>query len=927
MRKTASKNTAVSCHWVRSRSRSELQRVVGNTEKFSSQDIVPVSLTNQINALKTELIDVKIEKIYANTKQQPLDQHLFAVGHVAYLLIKGMIDDEKLEKAVFVAGCLHDLGKIDPEFQQWLHKLLKKIKGEEIPEDGIHIDKGKFSFETHPRHNEISLLLYHLMSDDAYKKLSNKRNAERVKHVVYWHHAKPIRKTDFKRLDTVYKKFKKNIGDAKFTETLHAVNQILEAIDGIADTYLENPPMLISDIFQDHIDDDKLYELDQASLPDYKRYSQGNEDVADYLENVIDNAKNNLARTAVITADRLVSSISQEELAQYISDRTLEKLITKHHVAENNLIQHINTCLNGFEENYPESDQNKQQSVAAQQLSDTANVSVLSGPAGCGKTKIALEWGIKTDAKQIIWICPRVQVCQGLLNDLTSAEYLPDAKIEINTGEFKYIHQSGVKTKTTEAQAFSGDIVITTIDQITNAIITHNKVTSLVKYMNAHVVFDEYHEYINMPAFNLLFAELVECKKLQEEDAKALLVSATPNYYFVEEFLGIHPDDIVAINSFNTSTYQIKFVNFDESKEDDSNPLYQPQPDNTIVISNTAITAQKSFIDNQSTENALLFHSKFKKQDKDELFQKVFDSFKRDGTKQYNILRSGPVVQASLNITCGCMITEFTHAENWLQRLGRLDRFGVNDDENIYITAIPETLANGKQSGASARFLNSLNTLQSAKAWYSFLQDALLEVDGITITKIYQLYEEFYKSPIHRAAIEEDLKKSLKKSAQIIERKVIDPVSYPRKKTPASDIVKIKKHSLRGDNRFTQMAVCNISDRNTIDYPNKYAYKETDLEANLTTSVDIICGYGDSKQNLLGFMAKKHHNIKDAKKSYKDSLLLNEARNPETPIYLSYVPNDLQKVNSEAHANAIYYAIGKNQAIGTLSISKLNKGS
>ena len=45
LRKTASKSTAVSCHWIRSRSRSELLWVVGNKEKFNNQGIVPVNTT------------------------------------------------------------------------------------------------------------------------------------------------------------------------------------------------------------------------------------------------------------------------------------------------------------------------------------------------------------------------------------------------------------------------------------------------------------------------------------------------------------------------------------------------------------------------------------------------------------------------------------------------------------------------------------------------------------------------------------------------------------------------------------------------------------------------------------------------------------------------------------------------------------------
>ena len=53
LRKTASKNTAVSCHWIRSRSRNELVWIVGNRSKFNSEGIVPVN-TTQKNIMNTQ---------------------------------------------------------------------------------------------------------------------------------------------------------------------------------------------------------------------------------------------------------------------------------------------------------------------------------------------------------------------------------------------------------------------------------------------------------------------------------------------------------------------------------------------------------------------------------------------------------------------------------------------------------------------------------------------------------------------------------------------------------------------------------------------------------------------------------------------------------------------------------------------------------
>ena len=931
LRKTASKNTAVSCHWIRSRSRVELQWVVGNQDKFNSQGIVPVNYTNTTELMIDEIL-VMTDKIYANTKQQPLGQHLFGVGYVAHQLANRLLkesEDNKLAEAAFIAGCLHDLGKLDPCFQSWVSGESKKKGEKKVAEEGEHIEKPvKFSFEKHPRHNEISLLLYHLLNDDAYKSV-NKRNKEMIRHAVYWHHAKPIRKEPFRVLDTVYKKLKNNIdSNAEMTTLLHSVRQIVSEVNALSESYNNDQTSLSVGGLLDSFDDDRLYELGDTEFPKYKRYSQ-NDQVSDYQTDLINNARNNICRAVVVSADRIISSLSAEALNDHIEAQTLDALVNEALLDESLLTDQIYSCLDGFETKYPGSERNTAQTKAAIELSDVGAIGVLNGPAGCGKTKIALEWAGKTHARKIIWVCPRIQVCQGLINDLTSDEYLPDAKIEINTGELKYIYQSGDQRDTAEGEEFSGDIVITTIDQVLNTITTHSKVNALVQYMDSHVVFDEYHEYINMPAFNLLFAELVECKKLQEKRSRTLLVSATPNYYFLESLLGLVREDVVGIQSFNQSDYRVTFQPFDEKTFDETNPLYQEQPKNTIVISNTALTAQRSFIKNQSYENGILFHSKFTKPHKQNLFEQVFQCFKKQGDDQFDVLRSGPVVQASLNITCQKMVTEFTHAENWLQRLGRLDRFGENKEVNEYIIAVPDSLAiGGKQISRCAKFLNALHSLESAKAWSEFLQSHIDEGEVISINHLYQLYDEFYQDSKCLEAIESDLVKALKKSVERIDGKLLDPVVLIRKKSAKDTKVKIKKHSLRGDNRFVQMAKCRVYSLDQYDFEDQYAYDLSDVEpASLTSSVEVIMGYGDSRQDLLAFMTKKHHNVIDGKKAHNDKILLNEARDPELPVYLSYTPADLQKVGgeSERHEHAIYYAVGKKQPIGAITINQLSQ--
>ena len=895
--------------------------MVGNKNKFNEQGVVPVNYT--FNELKTDELKMIIKSPYANTKQQPLDQHLFAVGYVAYRLLKTLLPDEdRLAVAVFVAGCLHDIGKLDPEFQAWVSSL--NTKQSDLPDDGQHIDKGKFTFDNHARHNEISLLLYQFFDDASY--LGNRQLHEFVEHTIYWHHAKPIRKEDYKTYRDIFRKLDKSLGSNKFVDLLKSVGVIVNSVNLLAFTYQKNKTLQINGFRHDDIETE-TDGFKKLNLPVYKEY-ETEESIDSYSRSIRQNTKKNITRSCLITADRLVSSLSAEALATHIANRSLHTLLDAITCNEGLLSTQILQCLSGFEQQFPKSERSRKQSEVARKLRDVGHVAVLKGPAGCGKTKISLEWAALTEVKKIIWVCPRVQVCEGLFLDLTSDMYLPNSKIEICTGEYKYIRQNGNKKITPEGSEFSGDLVLTTIDQVINTIITHTNSTSLVAFMNTHVVFDEYHEYIHMPAFNLLFAELVECKKLQGENAKTLLVSATPNDFFIKEFLQIDSDDVISIDSFNNSQYLIKFVAYDETKIDETNPMFQLQPKNSIVISNTATTAQHSFILNQSKEKAVLLHGKFKKLDKLLLFDKVFNSFKQEGSREYELLRSGPIVQASLNITCDHMVTEFTLAENWLQRLGRLDRFGERRMINHYITAIPQTLDRAKGTGACVRFLSSLNCLNSAKAWYQFLQNTITD-QPVTISQIYQLYADFYLSTAGRNAVEQDLIAALKNSVQTIADKIHDPFCVPKKKD--KDIKKkLKKSSIRGDSRYVQMAVCKVNKYGNIEYINEYACD--DKSNTFTMSINEIEGHDPSgEKNLLSFMHQKHHKIltvkmqETFKQAHMSFLLKNQAVEPGHPVYLSYTEEDLALTDDKAHSYAIYYVTGEEQPVGSLSINKLNK--
>lgn len=106
LRKTASRSTAVSCHWIRSRARSQLLWVVGNKSKFNLEGVVPVNRTEK------DLLNSEFE---SDWKYLPLIKSLAAM-----------------------AALLHDWGKASLLFQEKLNpKIKNKHKGDPLRHEWI----------------------------------------------------------------------------------------------------------------------------------------------------------------------------------------------------------------------------------------------------------------------------------------------------------------------------------------------------------------------------------------------------------------------------------------------------------------------------------------------------------------------------------------------------------------------------------------------------------------------------------------------------------------------------------------------------------------------------------------------------------------------------------------------------------------------
>jgi len=174
LRKTASKNTAVSCFWIRSRSRSELVWVVGNRDKFNGEGVVPVNYTEQ-NTLKD-----------------------FNEDDWKFLPI--------IEALTVFSALLHDFGKTTVLFQNKL-KGKNKTKSDPLRHEWVSI---LFLIAIVNNKSDEDWLGY-LISDEIHKKISKLTindisnpldNLPPIASMIAWlilsHHKLPILKEGYK---------------------------------------------------------------------------------------------------------------------------------------------------------------------------------------------------------------------------------------------------------------------------------------------------------------------------------------------------------------------------------------------------------------------------------------------------------------------------------------------------------------------------------------------------------------------------------------------------------------------------------------------------------------------------------------------------------------------------------------------------------
>ncbi len=416
LRKTASKNTAVSCHWIRSRSRSELIWVVGNKSKFNHQGVVPVNSTQVNRPCRDDLADW---------------HYLPAIQSLASL-----------------AALLHDWGKASARFQQKLSKDYRGKYGDALRHEWVSClllktlisntdtksDEGWLTLLMSGDISENKLLSSNLQEIN--KPLTNLPAAAKlIAWLVLTHHRLPLRKGNRNQL----------LDNCKPTETLDQMLAQLDAEWGYRNDF---------DGYQQQLKDclhfpKGLLSNAQPWLKELKRWAKKLNDQQVLIDQMVQDSCYrpilHHARLCLMLSDHYYSSLTLKESGPWKSTTGMIANTQQDGSAKQALDQHLVGVYQQVKRNV------RQLPQLEQDLPDTTNTAALKK-----KSPAAYAWQDKAVTKIRQWRCQQKQQKQGFfavnMASTGCGKTYANAKVMMalseNNDSLRYILALGLRTLT-----------------------------------------------------------------------------------------------------------------------------------------------------------------------------------------------------------------------------------------------------------------------------------------------------------------------------------------------------------------------------------------------------------------------------------------------------------------------------------------------
>lgn len=622
--------------------------------------------------------------LLANSKGQTLREHSLLVGSLARAMavrcgltgasLIRLTSGIQILDVLEVLGWGHDLGKATPHFQKALGS-----PSDEFPEanDGDR-----------PFHHEISWAYL----ADRFDVVSHNKW---LLNAIYWHHARPV---------------------APNGDFLTSKDEILSK--------LSQKEKQALDAFAGGFDWKKGFRTDcppcgDIELPDlFAKDGGGNND---------ENAILHVLRSILVAADRLVSSLEQDEFLSFANGtNSIEKLVDRASPP---------ISLGGYAEPgaYDSVRFERQRDIALE--ASRSKTSCVRAPAGFGKTMLGLLWAAAA-RQSVLWVAPRNIVAEAVyLNACKELDALGmSASIELYlTGERQAARG--------DAPEFGSDIIVTNIDSVLNPMVDNRTAGRLFRTLGSAMVLDEFHELVGDSPLFAAFVTLMRARhRICGIETKTLLLSATPSAASSAwDAKGNETAQLPSPTSHYPPAHTGKYrIFWEDSVEPATNRTGR------LSIFNAVARSQAAFA---TGEYHCLAHSKFTPTDRRRIFDSILQDFGKGGTgvAEGKNVAAALVIQAAMDVSFLHLDERICSPDFTLQRIGRIDRWGhlQSLDPSICLSVDPSP---NDQAATRVLYHPALR-----EKWIAALRLAFHEPRSAGLAELYEIYNRFHSE--HREEI------------------------------------------------------------------------------------------------------------------------------------------------------------------------------
>jgi hypothetical protein len=468
------------------------------------------------------------------------------------------------------------------------------------------------------------------------------------------------------------------------------------------------------------------------------------------------------------------------------------------------------------------------------QITNDCNINrttIVKAPAGFGKTFIGLLWSVKRKNK-LLWVCPRniivESVYDSILKELKNLQLDDKLSVELFlTGQRK---RCITKCTDDKIEIFESDIVVTNIDNFLSPIAKNKFGLWSVDILKRDVVFDEYHEFI---CDNALFSGFIEIMNIRHKFTKCntVLLSATPSLYHIlwdNPFTKttILPNEKNHYPAAHNEIYNVNFI-------DEVNLVNEK---NSLIMTNSIYNSQ---LIKKKLKMELLVHSNFLDEHREEIFKKLYDNYGKNAILNNKpSVASAPIIQASMDISFFKMFISLLSPEQFLQVIGRCDRWGEYIDPSIFIFKL-------KKNASETNAIKMLYDKNLNETWFNFLEKEVINYKNkMILNDLYEVYNKF--NILYYTEIKEYIQNQYYLSIEALSK--IEPIKLIIEKT--KDNKNNSRLRLKLQNNLGDITTWRTSNGESIFVTYPYHDSNTDIfSAEYTTPFNVnIRSYGIEKQ-------------------------------------------------------------------------------